>query len=154
MKKVIELGTVYPSTVKHKSREGRVYDVSGVSPTLLTPSGGGIIPLIKEQNEQNYPSREVFSIQTGCNCEPTRDMSDASSRGNRWGTCVVEFDENTRIRRLTPKECFRLQSFTDEDYEKAAFVNSDNQLYKQIGNSVTCVVIQAIAERMGIDDEE
>lgn len=70
------------------------------------------------------------------------------------GASVVEFDENTRIRRLTPKECFRLQSFTDEDYEKAAFVNSDNQLYKQMGNSVTCVVIQAIAERMGIDDDE
>lgn len=52
------------------------------------------------------------------------------------------------IRRLTPKECFRLQGWTDDYFEKAAFVNSDSQLYKQAGNGVTVLVIQAIAERM------
>lgn len=50
-----------------------------------------------------------------------------------------------RIRRLTPRECFRLQGFSDELYEKAAVVNSDSQLYKQIGNAVTATVAYAVA---------
>lgn len=52
------------------------------------------------------------------------------------------------IRKLTPKECFRLQGWTDEYFEKAAFVNSDSQLYKQAGNGVTVNVIEAIAKQL------
>ncbi|QRT50252.1 DNA cytosine methyltransferase [Coprococcus comes ATCC 27758] len=52
------------------------------------------------------------------------------------------------IRKLTPKECFRLQGWTDDYFEKAQFVNSDSQLYKQAGNGVTVNVIQSIAEKM------
>lgn len=49
------------------------------------------------------------------------------------------------IRKLTPKECFRLQGWTDEYFEKAQFVNSDSQLYKQAGNGVTVTVVEDIA---------
>lgn len=52
------------------------------------------------------------------------------------------------IRKLTPKECFRLQGWTDDYFEKAEFVNSDSQLYKQAGNGVTVNVIKTIAERI------
>jgi len=52
------------------------------------------------------------------------------------------------IRKLTPRECFRLQGWTDDYFEKAAFVNSDSQLYKQAGNGVTVDVVQAIAEKL------
>lgn len=52
-----------------------------------------------------------------------------------------------RIRKLTPKECFRLQGWTDEYFERAALVNSDSQLYKQAGNGVTVPVIYEIAKR-------
>ena len=52
------------------------------------------------------------------------------------------------IRKLTPKECFRLQGWTDDYFEKAQAVSSDSQLYKQAGNGVTVNVIRAIAERM------
>lgn len=48
------------------------------------------------------------------------------------------------IRKLTPKECFRLQGWTDDYFEKAKFVNSDSQLYKQAGNGVTVNVIKEI----------
>ena len=54
------------------------------------------------------------------------------------------------IRKLTPRECFRLQGWSDDYFEKAQFVNSDSQLYKQAGNGVTVTVIKAIAERMKI----
>jgi DNA (cytosine-5)-methyltransferase 1 len=56
-----------------------------------------------------------------------------------------------RIRKLTPKECFRLQGFSDEYFERARAVNSDSQLYKQAGNSVTVNVIYEIAKRLGDD---
>lgn len=60
-----------------------------------------------------------------------------------------------RIRRLTPRECFRLQGFSDWAYEKAESVSSKSQLYKQAGNSVTVTVIEAIArEFRKIEEEE
>ena len=52
------------------------------------------------------------------------------------------------IRKLTPRECFRLQGWTDDYFEKAQAVSSDSQLYKQAGNGVTVNVIRAISERM------
>lgn len=52
------------------------------------------------------------------------------------------------IRKLTPKECFRLQGWTDDYFEKAAFVNSDSQLYKQAGNQVTVDVVYAIGKKI------
>lgn len=55
------------------------------------------------------------------------------------------------IRKLTPKECFRLQGWSDNYFEKAQFVNSDSQLYKQAGNGVTVTVIEAIARKMNVN---
>lgn len=52
------------------------------------------------------------------------------------------------IRKLTPRECFRLQGWPDNYFERADFVNSDSQLYKQAGNGVTVNVIKAMALKM------
>lgn len=49
-----------------------------------------------------------------------------------------------RIRKLTPKECWRLMGFSDEDFKKAEKVNSNTQLYKQAGNSIVVNVLEAI----------
>ncbi|HEL2094992.1 TPA: DNA (cytosine-5-)-methyltransferase [Streptococcus suis] len=59
-----------------------------------------------------------------------------------------------RIRRLTPRECFRLQGFPDWAYERAESVSSKSQLYKQAGNSVTVTVIEAIAREFRRTEEE
>lgn len=56
--------------------------------------------------------------------------------------------ENYRIRKLTPRECWRLQGFPDWAFDRAKQVNSDSQLYKQAGNSVTVPVIANIAKRL------
>lgn len=53
-----------------------------------------------------------------------------------------------RIRKLTPKECWRLQGFPDSSFEAAEEVNSDTQLYKQAGNAVTVNVIKALGEEI------
>lgn len=55
-----------------------------------------------------------------------------------------------RIRKLTPKETWRLMGFSDEDYEKAAEVNSKTQLYKQAGNSIVKDVLMAIFSQLNI----
>lgn len=58
------------------------------------------------------------------------------------------------IRKLTPKECFRLQGWTDDYFERAAFVNSNNQLYKQAGNGVTVSVVYAIGYALSETETE
>lgn len=60
----------------------------------------------------------------------------------------MKVKEQVRIRKLTPKECFRLMDFDDEDFEKAAKVNSNSQLYKQAGNSIVVAVLKAIFGEM------
>lgn len=53
-----------------------------------------------------------------------------------------------RIRKLTPKECWRLMGFSDESFEKAEKVNSNTQLYKQAGNSIVVDVLKAIFKNL------
>lgn len=53
--------------------------------------------------------------------------------------------EDMRIRKLTPRECWRLMGFSDEDFDKAKAAGiSDTQLYKQAGNSIVVDVLMAI----------
>ncbi len=58
---------------------------------------------------------------------------------------------NLRIRKLTPKECWRLMGFDDEDFNKAEKVNSNTQLYKQAGNSIVVNVLEAILTNLLLD---
>ena len=61
---------------------------------------------------------------------------------------IAELYKQYRIRKLTPKECWRLQGFPDWAFDRAASVNSNSQLYKQAGNSVTVNVIAEIAKHL------
>lgn len=69
-------------------------------------------------------------------------------------TAMFKNGEDYRIRKLTPKECFRLQSFPDWAFEKAEEVNSNSQLYKQAGNSVTVNVVYEIAKRLKKEEQQ
>jgi DNA (cytosine-5)-methyltransferase 1 len=66
-------------------------------------------------------------------------------KANKHDAAVTD---GAKIRRLIPRECFRLQGFPDEYFDRAVAVNSDSQLYKQAGNSVTVNVIYEIARRL------
>lgn len=61
---------------------------------------------------------------------------------------MIDTESHFRIRKLTPKECFRLQGWTDDYFEKAEQFNSNSQLYKQAGNGVTVNVIEAIGQKI------
>lgn len=59
-----------------------------------------------------------------------------------------------RIRRLTPRECFRLQGYYDSQIDRMIVDMSDRQLYKQAGNGVTVNVVEAIGRNLRATDEE
>ena len=82
-----------------------------------------------------YPESDTRRGRVGKGCSQTLDCS------GQMGTLM----KCGRIRRLTPRECFRLQGFPDVLFDKAASVNSDAQLYKQAGNAVTATVAFAVA---------
>lgn len=62
--------------------------------------------------------------------------------GGISGTPMVK--KNLRIRKITPREAWRLMGFDDKDFDKAQQVNSDTQLYKQAGNSIVVNVLEDI----------
>lgn len=62
---------------------------------------------------------------------------------------LIENQKEWAIRKLTPRECWGLQGFTDEQFDKAKDAGvSNSQLYKQSGNAATVSVVEAIAERL------
>lgn len=78
------------------------------------------------------------------NVSPTLD-----TRCDCLGVVVRENEmNNLRIRKLTPKECWRLMGFDDIDFEKASQVCSNTQLYKQAGNSIVVNVLVAIINNL------
>lgn len=70
------------------------------------------------------------------------------------GSLVSQNQSKWRIRKLTPRETWRLQGFPDWAFDRAEKVNSNSQLYKQAGNSVTVPVIYEIAKRMNWEEIE
>lgn len=91
--------------------------------------------------------REIANtLDTGCNQGIFVQVSEELTVYAVW---YEKYQCYIAIRRLTPRECFRLQGWTDDYFEKAAFVSSDSQLYKQAGNGVTVTVIEAIAKKLG-----
>ena len=84
-------------------------------------------------------AKEVLSTQGLCRT--------LAAQSNNLATKIKE-PCSLRIRKLTPKECWRLMGFDDEDFEKAATVNSNSQLYKQAGNSIVVDVLCYIFWKM------
>ena len=85
------------------------------------------------------------TLDTGCNQGIFVQVSEELTVYAVW---YEKYKCYIAIRKLTPKECFRLQGWTDDYFEKAEFVNSDSRLYKQAGNGVTVNVIYEIAKRL------
>ena len=131
----------------------RVYDINGISPTLNTMQGGGREPkiLVREATKQGYAVADVGdSINfSHPNSKPRRgrvgkNIANTLLTSDEQGVVLSDY----KIRKLTPRECWRLQGFPDWAFDKAQEVNSNSQLYKQAGNSVTVNVIEEIAKRL------
>lgn len=133
---------------------GVVYETDGIAPTIRAYQGGGLEPKIrvKEATKQGYQEAEIGdSVNLSHPNSKTRrgrvgkQIANTLLTGESQGVVEPDF----RIRKLTPRECWRLQGFPDWAFDKAQEVNSNSQLYKQVGNSVTVNVISAIAQGLG-----
>ena len=119
---------------------GRVYADDGLSPTLNTMQGGGREP--KVAIPVLTPDR-INKRQNGRRFKENGDPSFTLTAQDKHGVML----KNYTIRKLTPRECWRLQAFPDELFDKAQQAGlSDSQLYKQAGNSVTVNVIEYIGK--------
>lgn len=113
--------------------EQNVFDAEGLARTLKAGGGSGNIPKIVQKPR---------GFNKGGEHEVAPTLSSNSWHENNL------LKSGIRIRKLTPRECWRLQGFPDWAFDKAQEVNSNSQLYKQAGNSVTVPVIYEISRRI------
>lgn len=144
-----------PARATKKQYGRRIKETEEPMSTITTQDIHGIA--IKEATKKGYTiAEDGDSVNVG--------MPDSTTRRGRVGrqiantlTCANEMGvvDGIRIRRLTPKECWRLQGFPDEYFDKAKAAGvSDSQLYKQAGNAVTVNVARAIGEKLKEIEEE
>lgn len=121
-----QFGTLQPNF----NQCGVVYETDGIAPTIRAYQGGGLEPKIIQRGHgyNQGGEHDIAPTLTSNSYHENNHLSDGY-----------------RIRKLTPRECWRLQGFPDWAFDKAQKVNSNSQLYKQAGNSVTVNVIEAIA---------
>jgi DNA (cytosine-5)-methyltransferase 1 len=132
------------------NQSGVVYETDGISPTIRTMQGGGLEPKIRvrEATKQGYAEASVGdSVNLSHPNSKTRRVRVGKQIANTLltGESQGVVESSFRIRKLTPRECWRLQGFPNWAFDKAQEVNSNSQLYKQAGNSVTVNVIKEIA---------
>ncbi|EAW7215148.1 DNA (cytosine-5-)-methyltransferase [Listeria monocytogenes] len=146
--KVLLEGNINPSGI---GMNGNVFSDEGLSPTITTNKGEGLKIRIREATKKGYAEAAKYDgINLSMPESETRrgrvakQMTSTLDTGCQQGVVVEEM----RIRKLTPRECWRLQGFPDWAFDAAAQVNSNSQLYKQAGNSVAVPVIAAIAEQL------
>ena len=150
---VTERGIHNLGNVTAYDNENTVWN-TGISRTLTTTDYKHVPKVaIKNATKQGYQMAEVGDgIDLAYPESETRRGRVQPQRSNTLTTSdnlgVLVNGEPIRIRKLTPKECWRLQGFSDEQYEKAAAVNSNSQLYKQAGNAVTVNVVEEIGRHI------
>ena len=133
---VKQVGNIVNTGNWDNPQRGRIYSPDGCSPALNTCSGGGLEPKIVQVGNVNPSGKgmngNVFSDE---GLAPT--LTTNKGEGNK-------ILSNLRIRKLTPKECFRLMGFDDSAYEAASKLVSNSQMYKQTGNSIVVDVLYYI----------
>lgn len=153
-KRVIEPELTQIGTIDGNGHEirRRVYDADGISPTLCgVGSGGNTEPKVLVKDEDVNPVRigNIYGEQFGTGYAGNVWDQDSVSptimtaQGGNRQPLVVD-NVKWRIRKLSPKECWRLMSFSDEDCNRASKYVSDSALYKQAGNSIVTSCLVAI----------
>ena len=161
--KCVRVGGIF-DTEKSTHQAGSIYDTNGLSPTLDTMQGGWRQPCIEvdkkikpsvavnfeREKEQIYNTdKEIYQCdckngwqdnKVGIKVSPTL----RANNNNTFG-----LTKEMVIRKLTPRECWRLMGFSDLDFEKAERTkNSNTQLYKQAGNSIVVNVLEEIFKNL------
>lgn len=153
----------------NKRQNGRRFKENGKpSFTLTAQDKHGVAIKVREATKKGYATAELgdainIAVPTsktrrgrvGKQIAQTLDTScnqavvvETEKEEKIWAVWSDKYDCYLAIRKLTPRECFRLQGWEDEYFERAEQFNSNSQLYKQAGNGVTVSVVQAIGEKL------
>ena len=116
--------------------------------TLITKEGN-----IKRYENSNIvdefkPYQDAYINYPNGYGHGTRVGNIAFTLTHKGGADQLYKETNLRIRKLTPRECWKLMGFDDKDFDKAEKVNTNSQLYKQAGNSIVVNVLMAIFKEM------
>ena len=116
---------------------------------------------IKQATKQDYIECKVGGCFDSSYPNSTLRRGRVQEGGDVTPTITAQGGENInyvetryRIRKLTPRECWRLMGYTDEDFDKAESVNSNTQLYKESGNAIVKQVLMAIFLQLGIQGKK
>lgn len=147
-----------PNRAEKRQNGRRMKDNGDEAFTLTSQDIHGVALKIKEATSKGYAeAQEGDSINLSVPESKTRrgrvgkGVANTLDTSCEQGVPVIWYDKYKcyiAIRKLTPRECFRLQGWTDDYFEKAEFVNSDSQLYKQSGNGVTVNVVYEIGKAL------
>ena len=145
---VRQVGNIVNTGNFDNPQRGRIYDSEGLCPTLNTMQGGGLEPKILEpvcaasrgRNPTN-PGDRTPGIDTVQRLEINEDGVCNTLTTVQKDNYVLE--PPFRIRKLTPRECWRLMGFLDSDFDRVKNI-SNAQLYKQAGNSICVPVLERI----------
>lgn len=138
----------------------RVLETNGVSVTLGSCGGGlgaktGLYGIniinrddVKHQRSRIYsPIGHIGTLTATEYKEPTKVFQPIEIDDTMYpNVCKLKNNRVITVRKLTPRECFRLQGFTDEQFDRIPSEISDTQRYRQAGNSVTVPLVKEIGE--------
>ena len=128
----------YPDS---KTRRGRVKE--GVSGTLTTSDNMGVVQKVGNIYPSGGQNGNVYSVE---GISPTISSGVTGTKGNGGigSNNAPKIVDTLCIRKLTPRECYRLMGFSDAEFDRAEKVNSNTQLYKQAGNSIVVDVLEEL----------
>lgn len=146
---ILQIGNIIDTGNWGNPQRGRIYSIDGISPALNTVGGGGLEPKILRYERTEYGKKIRKQYETGEIKEKIGNMRELRPREDGMSNTLTTVEKDNlllepqyRIRKLTPKECWRLMGFKDEDFQKAQDAGvSNSQLYKQAGNSIVSNVL-------------
>ena len=147
-----QVGRLVGDKWKNRENISRVYDTDSLCPTV-TAGGGGhheVKIVVPEATKKGYAIAEKgdsidisYINQNKRRARVDKERAHTITTSPQIGTLTEH-----GVRKLTPRECWRLMGFTDSDFDKAQEVCSDTQLYKQAGNSIVVQVLEGILKKL------
>lgn len=138
----------------------RVYGIDGLSPCLNSLSGGGLEPKIIDQPHYRIPEATAKGYTEAYEGDSVNlEQPNSKTRRGRVGKQMANtlttsnaqgvVTPNYRIRKLTPRECFRLMDVDDNVIDKIQAAGiSNSQQYKMAGNSIVVACLYGIFEQL------
>lgn len=147
-----QVGRLVGDKWKNRENISRVYDSNSLCPTI-TAGGGGhheIKIIVPEATKKGYAVAEkgdsidiAYINQNKRRARVDKERAHTITTSPQIGTLT-----DHGVRKLTPRECWRLMGFTDSDFDKAQEACSDTQLYKQAGNSIVVQLLEGILKNL------